>query len=101
MMHSSRLRTARFSGRLGRGCLPGDVSTWGMSAQDTPPTPVNRITDRCKKIAVPELPLHAVIVANNMYDSLKENKLTLRPARHCLSFIKWVAVFTHALDPIK
>ena len=39
-MHSSRMRTARFSCYRG-GCLPGGVSAWGVS-------------DRCKNITLPQ-----------------------------------------------
>ena len=43
-MHSSRMHTVRCSGRLlGEGCL------------SDPPPPVNRITDRCQNITLPQL----------------------------------------------
>ena len=77
-MHSSRMRTVRCSGRLG-GCLPGGClpmeclpqgspqeggvcpgvyTPW--TQKQTPPSPVNRITDRCKNITFPQLLLHMV-----------------------------------------
>ena len=61
-MHSSRMRTVRCSGRLGRG---GGVSAWrgvclgGVCLGVYSPRPrgrhlpVNRITDRCKNITFP------------------------------------------------
>ena len=84
-MHSSRMCTARFSCRLGRG---GEVSAWGVglsayggvcpgrclprgslpSEVYTPnplhagihPLPVNRITDRCKNITLATTSLRPV-----------------------------------------
>ena len=67
-MHSSRMHTIRCSGRLldGRvggvcpgGCLPRGVSTHGdgicqVGVCQTPP-PLNRITDRCENITLPQL----------------------------------------------
>ena len=81
-MHSSRMRTARFSGCLGgggclpRGCVclggclprgvcPGMYTSW--TQRQTPQLharihtpPVNRITDRCKNITFPRIRLRAV-----------------------------------------
>ena len=65
-MHSSRMRTARCSGRLG-GCMPGGVCLGGSArgvclprVVYTHPT-VNKITDRCKNITFPKLRLRTVI----------------------------------------
>ena len=47
-MHSSRMHTIHCSGHLRQiGCLPREGLQGG--AAQTPPIPVNRITDRCKK----------------------------------------------------
>ena len=64
-MHSSRMRTARCSGRPGRGvCLNGGIHL-------PPPHPVNRITDRYKNITFPQLCLRTVIThgSNSMVTS--------------------------------
>ena len=77
-IHFSRMRTARFSCRLGGvyvgvsapgsvcpdGCLPRGTSALGvytpcpLHAGIHPP--MNRITDRCKNITFPQLRLRAV-----------------------------------------
>ena len=79
-MYSSRMRTAHFSCHLGvggglpggsvywcvsaRGCLPREVSTREVSVQGgclprgvCPLSPVNRMTDRCKNITLPQTSL--------------------------------------------
>ena len=72
-MHSSRMRTVLCSGRQGtclpEGCLPGGVSARGVSAMEgclpsacwDTPTPMNRMTDGCENITLPELLLRMVI----------------------------------------
>ena len=80
-MHSSRVRTARFSCRLRAGgglyvggvcpgvCLPRDVPAWeeGMPRGCTTPLhagihpPVNRMTHRCKTLHCPKLRLRTMI----------------------------------------
>ena len=63
-MHSSRMRTVRCSGCLGRGgCVGGGVCLGGAGVclgVYTSPPPVNRITDRCKNITFPQLHLRTV-----------------------------------------
>ena len=62
-MHSSRIHTARFSGRGSfcpegwRGCLSRGVYT----------PPVNRMTDKCKNITLPQLRLQAAIIEWAIY----------------------------------
>ena len=55
-MHSSRMRTARFSGRLG-GVCPGGVCLFGVCH---PPPPVGRQTP-VKTLPCPKLRLRALI----------------------------------------
>ena len=63
-MHSSRMRTVRCSGRLmvgGGGCLPG--GGWSVQGGVYPggvSPPVNRITDRCKNITLPQVHQKAI-----------------------------------------
>ena len=90
-IHSSRMRTACFSGCLGVGCLPGDVCIGGMSARDTHPparcmleytsvlpiacwdTPHPREhNDRCKNITFPQLRLRAVTSSKALDEHNKE-----------------------------
>ena len=90
-MHSSRMRTACFSGCLGVGCLPGDVCIGGMFARDTHPparcmleyTSVLPIAcwdnphpreqnDRCKNITFPQLRLQAVTSSKALDEHNKE-----------------------------
>ena len=80
-MHSSRMRTARSSSRLGGGSPPGTPlrsrpSPGSRSPCDQAPPgtrhpphrpdtpPVNRITDTCKNITFKQLRLRAVIIGN-------------------------------------
>ena len=91
-MHSSRMRTARFSGCLGlsalgrgvclglcvcpkggglprgclpKGCLPRGVHPLPIACYDTPSI---RITDKCKNITFPRIRLRAVkIMFSGMY----------------------------------
>ena len=58
-MHSSRMRTARFSGRLyregGWGCLPlGPGGVYHTSLSPPPPPWTEWLTDRCKNITLPQ-----------------------------------------------
>ena len=90
-MHSSRMRTACFSGCLGVGCLPWDVCIGGMSSRDTHPparcmleytsvlpiacwdTPHPREqNDRCKNITFPQLRLRAVTSSKALDEHNKE-----------------------------
>ena len=74
-MHSSRMRTVRFSGRRGglasgqEGCLPGGVCPGGCLPGGRGFTPpllwTEWLTDRCKNITFPQLRLWAVI---NLFD---------------------------------
>ena len=50
-MHSSRMRTTRSSGRPGGGVSP---RTRHSPPGADPPPPVNRITDACKNITLPQ-----------------------------------------------
>ena len=67
-MHSSRMRTARFSGRLLGGCLPHTLIH----------THMNRITDRCENITFPQLRLRAV--------NIKESRITLVTRKSILAW---------------
>ena len=74
-MHSSRMRTVRSSSRLlGGVCLsacwdtPLQAWTWTPPGPGHPlglgldtPAHVNRMTDRCKNITIPQLRLRTVI----------------------------------------
>ena len=65
-MHSSRMRTAHLLPvspsmhcmggylLLRRGGLEGCLWSWGCIQHDHPPPPVNRMTDRCKNITLPQ-----------------------------------------------
>ena len=74
-MHSSRMRTAHFSYRLGWRSLPrgGGVCLGGLPSGCLPHThththththPVNRMTDRCKNTTLPQTSFAA---GNNRY----------------------------------
>ena len=88
-MHSSGMRTARFNGHLYRGmsawvsvCPGGCLSGWCLprwvytpwTQRQTPPSGprgrhpslVNRMTDRCKNITFPQLPLRAVNIGDRV-----------------------------------
>ena len=60
-MHSSRMRTARSSSRPGGGSPPGPREQTHPreqtppSPRDQPLPPVNRITDACENITLPQL----------------------------------------------
>ena len=67
-MHSSRMRTARF-----RGCLPGGVCPVGCVYLGGvclggvhPSPPVNRMTDSCKNITLPQT---SFVGGNNVHNN--------------------------------
>ena len=87
-MHSSRMRTARYSGCLG-GCLPGGCLSRErgcLPKECTPPgpkaaiPPVNRITDRCKNITFSQLLLRTVN-SSFFLKSQKSHNLTISKSR--------------------
>ena len=61
-MHSSRMRTARSSSRLGGGSTRQPPGAGTPRIRHPPPSPVNRITDTRKNIPFPQLRLRAVII---------------------------------------
>ena len=62
-MHSSRMYTVRCSSRLlgGGGLCPGESAQGGVC--QTPP--VNRMTDACENITLPQTTLRTVITTEN------------------------------------
>ena len=66
-MHPSRMRTICSLPYGGWSLSGGSLCVWGGSLSGRPPPPVNRMTDRCKNITLPQ----TLFVSGNKYTTQK------------------------------